>query len=354
MPVRRAARSDSGRWLDLHLLTVLAVAGALPALRLPTAWVLVCATFAVVAAGTTIARGRAVQHGTADVVVVPARIVGRLALGCINPLNWLKLLLGALASLAAGAVVAALLGAGRWIATEGLDGVLAAARTAAWAHAATYGAAFACYLLLGGVGTTHDGRAAALHRSTRNLREAALVGITVVIVAVTALFAVAGPGTDLDFARRDDGLGWVPPGLRSMVDGGRDDVVQAELDAVTSCLSGDEAGGWTATYTAGNRVGDPDVATLTADPGRAPDQAALAAAALVAHNHLAPWVEVIRITVGGDIVLVVDRHGLPTDTPLTVAAQLRAHTLGAPEWLSTIAPAVDTGTVLDCSARTPL
>jgi hypothetical protein len=353
-PPRREPRSDSGRWLDLHLLTVLATAGAAPALRLPTTWLLACATFAVVAAGTTIARGRAGRHGTADVIVVPARIVGRLALGCLNPLNWLKLFLGALASLAAGAVAAALVGAGRWVVNEGLDGVLAAARTGAWSHAATYGAAFACYLLLSGVGATHDRRAAALHRMTRNVREVALVGITVVLVAASVLFAVVGPGTDAGLARSDDGLGWVPPGLRTVVDEGRTDVVNAELDAATACLSGNSRKLWTATYTAGNRTGGPDVATLTADPARAPDQAALAAAALVAHNDLAPWVEEIRIAIGGDVALVVDRHGLPTDTPLTDAAQLRPHTFGAPEWLATVAPAVDAGTVLDCSARTPL
>jgi hypothetical protein len=353
-PPRRAARSDSGRWLDLHLLTVLATAGALPALRLPTTWLVVCATFAVVAAGTTIAHGRSIKHGTADVIVVPARIAGRLALGCLNPLNWMKLFLGALASLTAGAVAAALIGAGRWFVNEGFDGVLAAARTGAWSHAARYGAAFACYLLLSGVGNTHDRRAAALHRVTRKLREVALVGITVVLVAASALFAVAGPGTDAGFARSDDALGWVPPGLRTVFDEARTEVVHAELDAAAACLSGHARRLWTATYTAGNRAGNPDVATLTADPAQAPDQRALAAAALAAHNDLAPWVEVIKITIGGDVALVVDRHGLPTDTPLTDAAQLRSHVFGAPEWLATVAPAVDTGTVLDCSARTPL
>ena len=102
-----AARSDSGRWLDTHLLTILAVAAALLALRLPAAWLIVCATAAIVLVAAHSARGRAATKGSADVVVVPARATGRLLLGCVNPLNWLKVLLGACASLTVGALAGA-------------------------------------------------------------------------------------------------------------------------------------------------------------------------------------------------------------------------------------------------------
>ena len=51
---------------------------------------------------------------------------------------------------------------------------------------------------------------------------------------------------------------------------------------------------------------------------------------------------------------MINRHGLATDEPLTDANGLRAHALGAPEWLSTVARTIDTGAVLTCSARTPL
>ena len=35
-------RSDSGRWLDAHLLTILATVAAVPALRVPAPWVIAC------------------------------------------------------------------------------------------------------------------------------------------------------------------------------------------------------------------------------------------------------------------------------------------------------------------------
>ena len=349
-----ASRSDSGRRLDTHLLTILAVAFALPALRLPVAWLAVCAVTAIVVTAVDPARGRASQKGSADLVVVPARVAGQLLRGCINPLNWLKLLLGALASLAAGALAGAAIAAARWIAIEGPDGILAATRMGAWAHAATYSAVFACYLLLSGVGRTHERRAVALFRHTRRFPEVALAGITVVLVIAGVVLAAAGPRTGGGLVGSSDGLGWVPPGLRTVADGLRDDVVKAELDGITECLSGEQAGLWSYRYTADNALGDADVARLTADPARAPDPRALAAAALAAHNHLAPWVEAIEVAVGDEVVLVINRRGLATDEPLTDASALGPHTIGAPEWLSTVAPAVDRGAVLTCSARTPL
>ena len=240
-----------------------------------------------------VARGRAATKGSADVVVVPARATGRLLLGCVNPLNWLKVLLGACASLTVGALTGAVIAAARWVAIEGPEGALAAARSGAWAHAPSYGAVFACYLLLSGVGRTHERRALALYRRTRRLPEVALVAMTVLLVAASLALALAGPRSDVGFVRGSDGLGWVPPGLRTVTDGLRDDIVNAELDGVTRCLSGDQSGLWTYGYTAGNGLDELDVATLAADPARAPDQRALATAALAVHNHLAPWVEAV-------------------------------------------------------------
>ena len=169
-----------------------------------------------------------------------------------------------------------------------------------------------------------------------------------------AALAVAGPQLELGFVRADDGLGWLPPGLRTSVDAARDDVVHDELDALTSCLDGGQPGLWVAGYTDGNALADDDVATLVADPARPPDQAALAAAALAADNQLAPWVEGLELRVGDTPVLAVVRDGSGHDQPLTDAAALRERTVGAPEWLVAAAPLVDRDRVLTCSARTPL
>ena len=75
-----------------------------------------------------------------------------------------------------------------------------------------------------------------------------------------------------------------------------------------------------------------------------PEPPALAAAVLVAHDHLAPWVEAIEISVGDQPVLMVNRSGLASDQPLLDANELRAHAVRAPEWLSTAAPSVDRDT----------
>lgn len=351
-PVR--ARSDSGRWLDAHLLTILATVAAVPALRIPAAWVIACSVAALVMLAIGSVKGQVKEKGSADVVVVPARVVGRMLLGAINPLNWLKVLLGALAALAVGALAAAAIAGAQWLVTHGTDGILAAMRMGAWAHALTYGAFAACVLLLRGGGRTADRRVSALHRVSRRIPEAAVAGLTACVVIAFGLIALAGPNVDVGLLREHDGLGWVPAGLRSDVDGLRDEIVANELEVATECLSGSQANLWTARYTAANPVDAPDVARLTADPARAPDQNAIAAAALVAHNHLASWVEVIEVAVGDQVVLTVDRSGLPRDEPLTDSAALRDHAAGAPDWLTTVAPTVDTDTVLTCSARSPL
>jgi len=218
----------------------------------------------------------------------------------------------------------------------------------------TYGAFAACVLLLRGGGRTADRRANALHRVSRRIPEAAVAGLTACVVIAFGLLAVAGPNVDVGMLREHDGLGWVPAGLRSDVDGLRDEIVANELAVATECLSGNQPNLWTARYTAANPADDPDVARLTADPARAPDQSTIAAAALVAQNHLASWVEVIEVAVGDQVVLTIDRSGLSREEPLTDAAALRAHAAGAPDWLTAVAPTVNTDTVLSCSARSPL
>jgi hypothetical protein len=348
------ARGDSGRWLEGHLLTILALAASAPAVQAPALWVTVCAIAALVMLGIGSVRGQVATKGSADVVVVPGRVAGRLVLGVINPVNWLKVLLGALAALAFGVVGSATLAALRWLLAHGTEGILAAARTGAWAHALTWAAVFACVVLLRGVGRTSQRRAAALWRVTRRLPEFAVAGLAVGALVLCAVVTVAGPGSDLAFLHGSDGLGWVPSGLRSDVDGWRDDAVHEEIDGVASCVNDAHKGAWIATYTDANALDAPDVARFTADPASAPDQATIAALALAAHNHLAPWVETIEIAIGPDVVLTVDRSGLPRGAPLTDAGALRTHAAGAPAWLTTVAPTVDASLVLTCSAQTPL
>src|SRR5262245_6189316 len=256
MKRRVVGRSDSGLWLGAHLLTILAVAGALPALRAPVAWLVVCANGAVVMLlADAVSRRREEERrrlGSADVVVLPARAIGKVALGVLNPVTWLTVLLGGLIALVAGAVAAAAIGAVRWLVLEGPDGILAAIRTAAWAHTLTYASVAACFMLLRAGGRTAARRDAVLQRVTRRMPELAMTVGVVVLVGASVAFTFAGPRLDVPFVRSADGLGWLPPGLRATVDQGRDELVQQELDSVVDCLSGPDAGRWTARYTAGN------------------------------------------------------------------------------------------------------
>src|SRR5262249_5607869 len=158
---------------------------------------------------------------------------------------------------------------------------------------------------------------------------------------ISVSVVLAQPGFDVGFVHDADGLGWVPPGLRSLADEARDEAVAEELRSVTHCLDGDQAALWVSSYTDRKPLDAPDAARLTADPARAPSPPVLAAAALVAQNHLAPWVETIEIAVGDKVVLSVDRRGLATDVPLVDASVLRDHTAGAPDWLTTVGTAVD-------------
>ena len=353
----RIQRSDSGRWLSTHLLTICAVAGALPAMRAPIGWLAVCSVGAIVMLGFDAAsRQREEQHkaGSADVVVVPARVVGKVALNLINPVTWLTVLLGAVVALVVGSVAAALVAGARWLAIEGPTGIPAALRAGAWAHGLTYSAVVACFLLLRAGGDTAARRQKVLRRVTRTMPEITLTLCVVVLVGAGAALAVAGPTLDVGFVRNADGLGWLPPGLRATVDEARDDLVTQELDAVTACISDAQPDLWTSRYTKKNVLTDADVATLVADPATAPDPVALATAALVADNHLAPWVETIDVLVGDQPVLTIARAGHAHDQPVTDAAALRDRAVGAPEWLTTVAPDVDSARVLTCSARTPL
>jgi hypothetical protein len=294
------------------------------------------------------------RAGNPDAGVPPGRVARRLALGALNPVSWLTALFGVVVALVAGAVAAGVVPGLRWLAVDGPTGILAAIRMGVWAHALAYAAAVACFLLLRAGGRTAARRRAVLWHATIRITDGALTACVVVLVVAGLAFAAAGPRLQPGFLRADDGFGWLPPALRNQVDSARDDVVRDELDALTTCLDDGQAGRWTASYTDGNPQSADDVVTLVADPARAPDQPALAAAALAADNQLAPWVDGLQVRVGDTTVLGIVRKGHAHDQPLTDAAALPDRTFGAPPWLVTAAPLVDRDRVLDCSARTPL
>jgi hypothetical protein len=271
-PAPPKERGDSGNWLDAHVWTIVAVAGALPALRLPATWLAACAVIAIVLHVLRASQRRSTAKGSADLVVVPGKLAGRILLAAVNPLTWLRLVFGVVAAAVGGVVAAGAVAAAEWLLAHGTDGILAAMRMGVWVHAPAYAACAACLLLLHGIGATYRQRATTASRLARRLPEVAVAGIAVVACVTGVAFTLGGPALDLGVTHSSDGLGWVPPGLRGDVDGLRDQLVAAELDALTNCLDQRQPAHWTTTYTAGNSLAQPDVARLVADPQCARDR----------------------------------------------------------------------------------
>ena len=270
-------------------------------------------------------KGQVKEKGSADVVVVPARVVGRMLLGAINPLNWLKVLLGALAALTVGALAAAVIAGAQWLVAHGTDGILAAMRMGAWAHALTYAAFAACVLAaarwrahrrpareraapcVAPYPRSRGGRAHRVHRDRVRVdrgrgperrRE----------LPARARRARMGPRRAARRCRR--------PARRDRHQRAR------RRDRVPQRRPGEAL----------DRARTPPRTPSTIPMSHAspptrrvrPTRARSRPRRSSAHNHLASWVEIIEIAVGDQVVLTIDRSGLSRDEPLTDAAVLRA------------------------------
>lgn len=349
-------RTESRGVIDRNLLTIVALVLSVPALRAPMGWLVICSAGAVVMLTVDSVHRRAAKYSAQrpSAEVPYERIVGRVALGVFNPVNWLTTAFGAVIALVVGVLIAAAIATVRWLLLEGMEGTLPAARIGVWAHALMYASVVACFLLLRAGGRTARHRQAALRKVSRTLPDLAFGALLLLVALACTGFALGGPRLDLGFVHANDSLGWVPSPLRSLADDGRNDLVKAEVAAVASCLDNGQQGLWVASANTDAPIDDPDVVTLVADPARPPDSVAIAMAALAADNHVAPWVETIEVKVGDQVALIVDRRGVKRDAPIFDAAQLQPRTVGTPQWLVDVAPQVDRAFVLRCSAQTPL
>jgi hypothetical protein len=148
-----------------------------------------------------------------------------------------------------------------------------------------------------------------------------------------------------------DGLAWVPAHLHGAVDGLRDDIVVAEVQSASECLSSHQGLRWRPGYTRANGSGDEDVARLTSDAsGREPSDADLATAALALHDLLAPWVDTIVIESGEVPVVVVDRHGVDAARPVTDAADVVGAATTGRDAIGRGAVDAHRGIALDCAS----
>ena len=333
---------------ERRLSDVLALAGASGALIAPWAWLLAITGVCILVGAV---RSVASRRGSValGIAALPGRAARRLA-RLLRPSALARLPVITAKTILAAFVLPAAVAAAVWVFEHGTDGMLVAARLAAWQTGLRVLAAVLCLMMLAGVGPTRTRRATWLRRATASWPDTGVVALAAGALALALAVVAIGPRTSRGILTGHDGLAWAPAPLRPAVDGVRDEVVSAELRALRSCLSGHQGSAWSVAYTADNPIDDPDVARLSVGPGDPTGPAALVAAALAADNQLAPWVEVVEIAVGDDIVLELDRrelghHGVRLD-PATLGPGI----VSGGDVLLSGSAAVDRRVALDCSA----
>ena len=293
---------------ERRLSDVLALAGASGALIAPWSWLLAVSGLCIVvgAVRSVLARRGSVTLG---IVALPVRATRRVA-RLVRPHSLARLPVITAKTILAALVLPAAVAAAVWVVEHGADGVVAAARLAAWQSGPRVLAAVLCLMMLAGVGETRARRATRLRRATTSWPDAGVVALAAGALGLALSVVAVGPRVSGGILTGHDGLAWVPASLRPAVDGVRDDVVTAELRTLRSCLSRHQGWAWSVAYTADNPIGDPDIARLSLGRGDMPRPSALVTAVLAADNQLAPWVEVVQIAVGNSVVLALDRREL--------------------------------------------
>ena len=333
---------------ERRLSDVLALAGASGALIAPWPWLL-AVTGVCVAVGTV--RSVAARRGSISlgIVALPARAARRVA-RLLRPRSLARLPVITVKTILAALVLPAAVAAAVWVVEHGADGVVAAARLAAWQLGLRVLAAVLCLMMLAGVGETRARRATRLRRVTAQWPDASVVALATGALALALAVVAVGPRTSGGILTGHDGLAWAPTPLRPAVDGVRDDVVTAELRTLRSCLSRHQGWAWSVAYTADNPIDDPDVTRLSVRRADTPGPSALVAAALAADNQLAPWVEVVEIAVGDAVVLELDRRELDHHGVRLDPATLGPGIVSGGDVLLSGAAAVDRRVALACSA----
>lgn len=336
-PTPHARRRDR---VLLHLLALAVASGALVA---PVTW-----PVAVALAALAGAAGRsAADHGAAPGPFVRRAV--RRGASWLRPRSLLWAPVLAARTVLIAVALPALAWAARWLAAEGTEGSVAAARAGVWADGFRVVSAVVCFMLVTGVGDARDRRAAQVHRALAGRGPAVAVALAGAATAVTIVAVAVAPRLPAGAVTGTDGLAWVPGALHGTVDGFRDDVVVAEIQSASECLSAHQGVAWHPGYTRANGAGDDDVARLSAE-GDDPSDADLSTAGLALHDVLAPWVDTIVLEVGGVTVLAVDRHTIAGARPLTDATDLTPAAVTGRTVVEGGAAGVDRTTVLACAS----
>jgi hypothetical protein len=330
------------RLLERWLLEVTALAVASIAFVVPVPWLGLVAVLTLVGAIVAFVRsGRSLAQ-------LPTH-AGRRAITLLRPRSLVWVPVFAARTVLGAVLLPALAVATAWYIAHGMPGTVVAARLGAWSYGLRVAAVLLCLMLLTSVGEGRQQRATAMRRWAAPATDGTLAILAGSCLLVVALAVVGAPRPADTVAARDDGLGWLPPGVRVSADGVRDDIVTAELDSLASCLSKRGGTVWKPFYTVENPLDEPDVARLLAarEPSFSPP-GDLVSVLLAAHNQLAPWVEAIEVEWPGGEVVRTERATLPRHEPLLEIDQLVPATTSGAQWVSSGSP--DKQLVLRCSA----
>jgi hypothetical protein len=330
---------------DRALLHVLALTVASGALVVPIVWPVAVALGTLAGAAVR----SAADHGPAPLPLL--RRAGRRGLSWLRPRSVLWLPVLTARTVLVAVAVPALLWAARWLVVEGTDGLVAAARTGVWSDGFRVVSGVVCFMLVTGVGDARHRRAAQLRRLLDRRGPTAAVVLASAALAIAAAVVGVAPRLPAGGVTGTDGLAWVPGRLHGTVDGFRDDIAVAEIQAASECLSGHQGLHWRPGYTRANGSADEDVARLTADvSGGVPTDADLATAALALHDLLAPWVDTIVLGSGEAPVLVLARQDVDAARPVTDASDLVGAAATGRDAIERGADGADRGVALDCAS----
>lgn len=241
-------RSSSSAKLVAHAPLGAAIAISAAALAWPVAMLLASVLAGILVAALRDAQPRGRMSSSADVVVAPLvmlRGVGRVCAGKLtSPAAILRGVARTACWLALAVLVPAVLGAVAWLVTESADGLLAAARLAAYGYALPIFAVLASFWILRHA-LESDVLAPPLRGMAGRLPDVALSAAVVAgvawIVACVALFP------DSDWAPASSMQSVVqalPAGLRDGVNDVRASIAAAQARGVVRCVTRNGRAGW--------------------------------------------------------------------------------------------------------------
>ena len=352
-----AAQSGSAQYVVAHAAEAVAAVAAAGALVCPTAWLAMAVIAGFVSVGFSGIRPAGTATGSADLVVIPVRVVAnatrRLGTAIIKVGPLLKALVRVLWWLLLAVGISAAAGAALWLVTEGSDGLAAAARAGVIGHGYTLFAFLACFLslrrMLSKPAAPKWLRDGASGLSETRLTAAAIAGAAwLLLCAIVLPRQATWPASSMHAV-----YAGLPRVIDDLILTGREAVAEYEAQAVIDCLAVHGLSGWS-TVTARPRPGS--VVTLSVRPDRrhAVGSRELPTLMLALQNQMAGRVEDVAISAsprGARVRFTPLRTRRPVTDVTRVAAVATSSPRGARHLRAiTTSAAADRDVALRCSA----